>query len=388
MHLAMQPQSVGLAPVTAPDSVRASVGHLLSRASALPCSTSAQAFSQLVQPTSRFQLALDSLLPVLDLEKPSELSQRILACYILYSLYAPHPIYLNPFKSVFYLTYLTERERAVNLASAGETSPNEQLVWVLWKILKGDGEDIGPYSPSTLAQSPLPPKLRANNLTLDDSLFKDDPDDMTTKPGPAEQDANSAHAIQLLFAARERVLTIPEQRIVIPLIPIVAKARVFTSLDLEPLISYNPTIAYPLFAALLSSSGEDLEPYLHVLVALPPRLQSFDLVGKLLRDQTTLGDTSFTVAQLIRETVLGQFIHECIAWLDAAAHEERSDDIWALGVRHLCRFFTSLIKLSIVDVRSEIDTAEMTHFSLAHARFEEANTLYRYLVQAKSMNAF
>ncbi len=48
------------------DPVRASVGHLLSRAYTLPCSTAAQAFIQLVQPTSRFQLALDVLLPLLD----------------------------------------------------------------------------------------------------------------------------------------------------------------------------------------------------------------------------------------------------------------------------------------------------------------------------------
>jgi hypothetical protein len=47
------------------DPLRASVGHLLARAYALPCSTAAQAFSQLVQPTSRFQLALDALLPLL-----------------------------------------------------------------------------------------------------------------------------------------------------------------------------------------------------------------------------------------------------------------------------------------------------------------------------------
>lgn len=56
----------GLAAQLPPgDSLRASVGHLLTRAYQLPCSTAAQAFSQLVQPTSRFQLALDALLPLL-----------------------------------------------------------------------------------------------------------------------------------------------------------------------------------------------------------------------------------------------------------------------------------------------------------------------------------
>lgn len=48
------------------DPIRASVGHLLSRAYSLPCSTAAQAFTQLVQPTSRFQYALDVLMPLLE----------------------------------------------------------------------------------------------------------------------------------------------------------------------------------------------------------------------------------------------------------------------------------------------------------------------------------
>ena len=47
------------------DPLYASVGHLLSKACSNTCSTAAQAFFQLVQPTARFQLALDALLPVL-----------------------------------------------------------------------------------------------------------------------------------------------------------------------------------------------------------------------------------------------------------------------------------------------------------------------------------
>ncbi len=47
-----------------PVSLRVSVAHLLSRAYTLPCSAAAQAFTQLVQPIARFQLALDVLLPL------------------------------------------------------------------------------------------------------------------------------------------------------------------------------------------------------------------------------------------------------------------------------------------------------------------------------------
>lgn len=65
------------------------------------------------------------------------MSQRILVSYILYALYAPHPISINPFQSALFDTFVKEKNVA-----AGTTSDNEQLVWVLWKILKGDGNDV------------------------------------------------------------------------------------------------------------------------------------------------------------------------------------------------------------------------------------------------------
>jgi hypothetical protein len=71
-----------------------------------------------------------------------QLAQRILVSFILYSLYAPHPIAINPFKSVLFVTFVKEREKAVDAMKEEEVSPNEQLVWVLWKILKGDGNDV------------------------------------------------------------------------------------------------------------------------------------------------------------------------------------------------------------------------------------------------------
>lgn len=58
------------------DPLYASVGHLLSKACSNTCFTAAQAFAQLVQPTARFQLALDALLPILDSPR-SEVSQSL-----------------------------------------------------------------------------------------------------------------------------------------------------------------------------------------------------------------------------------------------------------------------------------------------------------------------
>jgi hypothetical protein len=72
--------------------------------------------------------------------------------YILYSLYAPHPIAINPFKSVLFDTFTKERNVAVQLVEEGQMSDNEQLVWVLWKILKGDGDHVsGGFSLSIVA---------------------------------------------------------------------------------------------------------------------------------------------------------------------------------------------------------------------------------------------
>ncbi|THU83322.1 hypothetical protein K435DRAFT_689715 [Dendrothele bispora CBS 962.96] len=421
-----------------PDPVRASVGHLLSRAYSLPCSTTAQTFMQLVQPTARFQLALDALLPLLDPVGPCELAQRILASFILYSLYAPHPIAINPFKSVLYTTFTKEREKAVNVAHTGGVCSNEQLIWVLWKILKGDGNDIGPYSPATLARSPLPPKLRATNLLLDEELdaqshYSNEPETDDSRSGtdwssttsdaggnattpntttaassaaaeryatptPEEEVRNEtiAKAMKLLLAARERVLTLSEQRFIVPAMPLLVASQMITKLDLAPLVSYNSTIAYPLFVALLTTNtsttrdGHQINnlpsPFLEVLPFLPPTLSTFDLMGKLLRDPTPIGHPAggFTVGELVRSEVLGRFIHESVNWLDQAERQERegliSDDRFALGVQNLCRFYHSLIKLSIVNPSLDTESTEIAHFSLRNARFEEANALYRTLV--------
>ncbi|KAI5992777.1 hypothetical protein EDD15DRAFT_2269965 [Pisolithus albus] len=408
------------------DPVRASVAHLLVRACTLPCSTAAQAFSQLVQPTARFQLALDALLPVLN--SSVELAQRILVSFILYSMYAPYPISLNPFKSALYATFVKERGCCTEFAAEGGFSENEQLVWVLWKILKGDGNDIGPYTPSTLSRSPLLPELRASNLFLEEeSLLGPDPTEAgipdrgttqqarvldlkgasagqsstaATEPqiSPEEDERNEriAHGMKLLLAARDRTLTLTEQRILTPLIPNLTSPPVITSMDLPPIVAHNPNIAYQLVLALLTSNPLNAQPqgpsaYIDALKQLPPTLPSFDLLVRLLQDTTTLTDSATggktTVTDVVHVEVLGRFIHESIKWLENAEREERegliSDDRFAKGVQNLCRFYASLIRLSVVDTTSDADTTEMVHFTLRNARFEEANALYRILASGR-----
>ena len=57
--------------------------------------------------------------------------------------------------------------------------------------------------------------------------------------------------------------------------------------------------------------------------------------------------------------------------------------LYRLELAQLCRFYNSLIKLSIVDPASDADSAEMAHFTLRNSRFEEANSLYRIIAMGK-----
>ncbi|KAJ3486933.1 hypothetical protein NLI96_g3887 [Meripilus lineatus] len=481
--------SAGATGTSGGDPLAQRVSHLLSRAYNLPCSAAAQAFTQLVQPIARFQLALDVLLPLF-LDTIVPLQQRILISYILYSLYAPHPIAINPFKSVLLSTFVKEKDKAVAStvnnpsATSGvgyQPSDNEQFVWVLWKILRGDGSDIGPFTPSNLARSPVPPKLRPEYLTIDDedSLVKFDPfgDSPAPTPAPDRSKRTSSHpstiqptpssdlkeknkeeapgvtsylsreqeiekdkenqrmadGMRLLLASRDRVLTLSEQRawkyerkanddalqILTPLIPkLTAPPAVITSIDLGGMISNNSALAYLAVVGLLSNAptssppsippngqgnpnengnGIPLLSYLEVLRHLPPTLPSFDLFGRLLKDRTVVPDITIqqpsglpvgggntTIADLVRLEVLGWFIHSCVDWLDRWDEEERSggrfDGGFGIGVRNLCRFYTSLLKQSIIDPSSDADTAEMKHFTLRNSRIEDANRLYRLLV--------
>jgi len=86
-------------------------------------------------------------------------------------------------------------------------------------------------------------------------------------------------------------------------------------------------------------------------------LNSFDVIGSLLRDKTpmTLGTAGLptTVGEAIQSETLGYFLHECISWLDKAEVEERegsvSEDIFAKGVqnvRNLSPPTTSVTKTS------------------------------------------
>jgi len=123
----------------------------------------------------------------------------------------------------------------------------------------------------------------------------------------------------------------------------IVNSKFITTVDLTPIIATNPTIAHPLLVAWLTNpvpEQNNARPFLDVLPFLPPTLATFDLFGRLLRDQTRVTVHGYsTVADLVLIEVLGRFIHESINWLDRAEKEEIegnvSDDRFAKGVRNV-----------------------------------------------------
>lgn len=128
-----------------------------------------------------------------------------------------------------------------------------------------------------------------------------------------------------------------------PFLGDLASTNLITSVDLTAVIARNPTIAHPLLVAFLTNpnpENNNPRPFLDILPFLPPSLGTFDLYGRLLRDQTRVTVPGYsTVADLVLVEVLGRFVHECINWVDRAELEEQqgniSDDRVAKGVQHV-----------------------------------------------------
>lgn len=119
--------------------------------------------------------------------------------------------------------------------------------------------------------------------------------------------------------------------------------------NLTELIERNPTLGYVATIALLKGQSSDYEKqsehfdYLDALRRLPPALPSFDVMGRLLRDQTVIQgnspDISCTVADIIRSEVLGGFLLNCMNWIEHAEQEALngfvSDDRVAKSVQNV-----------------------------------------------------
>ncbi|KZS95385.1 hypothetical protein SISNIDRAFT_483622 [Sistotremastrum niveocremeum HHB9708] len=411
------------------EALRQSVGSLLSSVGYRSCLAAAQAYANIVPQHERFRIALDTVLP--QMTSGSDYALRILSSFILFSLYTPHPISMNPFRSIILEQFLSHRAVARTHVNINDTHVNEQFIWVLWKILRGEGSDIGPYSPAQLAREPLHPQMRAAQLTLieETNISTSASSASTTvsrsstpplqSPRPTLVTRSSDHyptygssenafnnsslinrsassyegtskAISLLLSARSRVLTLSEQRILRPhLQSLVHPLPILKAPDLPALITHNPMIAHPFLVWILQSSMPQAaqKEYVDEIKSLPPTLSSFDFIGRLVMDQTPLGsvEATYYVADVIVINVLAGFVHGCIEWIEREEREiemtGKIDDKLEKAIINLCRFYSSLVKSSVIDVSDDDEITEMKHFALQNSRFEEANTLFRVLAK-------
>ena len=158
-----------------------------------------------------------------------------------------------------------------------------------------------------------------------------------------------------------------------------AASNMITPLDLAPIIARNPSLSHPVITALLchsartpnifeSDEGEgDVDsvfpltsPFLDVLAYLPPTLATFDLFGYLLRDETVLpGRAGETIKGLVKEHVLSRFVHESVEYLERVEKEERSDDVFEVGVANV----SSTSSHSISAPHHPCSSADFTHRS-------------------------
>jgi hypothetical protein len=76
--------------------------------------------------------------------------RRIVASFLLYALYAPHSMDLNPFLSAIRQIFVAERQAlraAMGSSTSGASalasaSGREAFVWALWQILQGHGMEV------------------------------------------------------------------------------------------------------------------------------------------------------------------------------------------------------------------------------------------------------
>ncbi|KAH7105250.1 hypothetical protein BKA62DRAFT_692211 [Auriculariales sp. MPI-PUGE-AT-0066] len=415
-------------------------------------------------PSQRFTHALSVVLPELT-DPQADSSRRILAAFMLHALYSEDAKNraLNPFNTALADAFVRERRRLVDPAER-PTPGQSQLVWALWLIATGHGDDLAIVSPVSLATSSLPSDVQPASLQLPsesqnaaDSSFIShssslvDPDDtfiaptnqskgypgvigrtstnrfgaamspsigviggrrtetaVAHKPSPSPSslpavDVSPAYvdslepAIKLISAACTRVLNLSEQRVC------VLNAREFVGLVLQnaPLAAEYASLALRGETELslpLAPGGahfEDVRPLLDAAVSLPPTLHTFEFWGRLLRDNNpiassgptsgvtglglgtagpshavNLSSTASTVSDYIRTTA------------ELVQHVYGADDRVARGVSGVCRFYSNLIKLRLIDTSSDEQTVEMTAFALAHSSYDDARKVYRELKEA------
>jgi hypothetical protein len=126
-----------------------------------------------------------------------------------------------------------------------------------------------------------------------------------------------------------------------------------TTHDLPGFIAHNPSLAHlAIVALMLSLPSNQTDPdglavptsplpaYMSMLAHLPPASASFDVLGRLLQEPTSVPMAGgLPLAALVRSDVLGAFVTHAIEWVDGAAAEAArglvADDTVARAVQNV-----------------------------------------------------
>jgi len=334
-----------------------------------PCSAIGQAFEQLVPPELRFQVAVHILWP--SMQSGKRLDERIQAAFLLYQLYAPHPVGVNPFKSAYEEALRSEK------ANDNEPAPNP-MVATLEIILNGKGAQLSAFSPLALASGPSRETVSPRSITSSTSGSSGH-----TEPSEDVQVHN------LLQEAPERVLTIPEQKFLARKLPTFEfSASIYV--DLPYIIAQNPAIASHVLSRLIArSTPEGQNLCFDAIAGLRATMANFDLIAKLLQDYTRVYDGSDTIAGVVREAAMGRFLESCEADIERQEAMEgpggvAMDSPCAIAVHHFCRFCLSLVRLGILVPTMDAEIAQVLRFSLRCSRYREANALYRTITAIRN----
>ncbi|KAJ7462992.1 hypothetical protein FB451DRAFT_1562400 [Mycena latifolia] len=246
----------------------ASDGHIMRTAVKIKMDTSTSAFRCSVGKCVRAHRSVDEFRPAITLEWIT--SSPIGSSLHSYSfLCSPHPIFINPFKSALSATFIQEHGDAFAAARYSRAAPNDRPVWILCRILKGEGDDLCPYSPSALAGSELPPSSKATQLMFDDALYRHE-SHLDGIPDWYASTRNTTASLRTPWAFCSPSARRPHPR------PLTCRAA--------PIGAHIPARAAS-EPALLAPTDLKLArlPRACLLTRLPPTPPTFDLLG-LLRD--------------------------------------------------------------------------------------------------------
>ncbi|KAF9514399.1 hypothetical protein BS47DRAFT_1485122 [Hydnum rufescens UP504] len=408
-------------------SLNRTVLALFSSSLSQPCALGFKRFQALIPQGLHFEAALSELLPVLrrgtdasdvhtNVSLQERWARRIFCAYIIYALYLPHSISINPFTSS-----LEEITSEISQSIPGTEDAEERaLMWSLGICLQSILQDRGSLlddrtplqlsltgiqfseaRPTTKEENPVmsrrPPEIDSSQLRGrsfppqngnldhgDSSVIEKSEDTMSID----QQWANIA------TAAQSRVITLSEQRIILSGLSKIPPPTLRSFLGPETLASlttWNIRIATPIISHLLQSPeshpGPDTvrEPYLAALCQLHPTLNSWSTFKWAL--------PSSELRRLIRYRVIDTFISNALQIIEANERENPGDvddeGPTVRAVQLLCKFVRSVLRSDSLSMSStgaeETETfrggldVELTNFALSHSRLTEANALYRLL---------